>query len=186
MNRLTFVALLFATPLLMTPLHGTSAPDLLSIPVRDINGKETTLGSFGSKALLIVNVASQCGYTRQYAGLEALYREYKDRGLVILGFPCNDFGAQEPGEAKEIQEFCSRNFHVTFPLFSKVAIRSESPHPLFTGLTGAASPFPGPVQWNFQKFLIGKDGALAARFPSSTEPDDAALKAAIEKALSAR
>jgi glutathione peroxidase len=197
MNRKTFLSALLpalAASLLSSPmnplapasLHAASAPDLLGIPLVDIHGKETSLAQFQNKALLIVNVASQCGYTRQYAGLEALYQRFKDRGLVILGFPCNDFGAQEPGDAKEIEEFCSKNFHVSFPLFSKVVIRGTPAHPLFASLTGPASPFPGPVQWNFNKFLLGKDGLLAARFPSKTEPDDAELIAAIEKALSAK
>jgi glutathione peroxidase len=186
MNRKTFLTTLLAAPMLTTASQAASAPDLLGIPLEDIQGKPTSLGQFQNKVRLIVNVASQCGYTRQYAGLEALYQRYKDRGLVVLGFPCNDFGAQEPGDAKEIQEFCSKKFQVTFPLFAKVVIRGAAPHPLFHSLTGPASPFPGPVQWNFNKFLIGKDGLLAARFPSKTEPDDADLIAAIEKALAAQ
>ncbi len=183
MNRRLF---LLTFPLLITSLHAASAPDLMGIPVTDIQGKETHLGAFANKVLLVVNVASECGYTNQYEGLEALYRAYKDRGLVVLGFPCNDFGAQEPGDDKQIQAFCSSKYKVTFPMFAKVKILGNQPHPLFAGLTGPASPFPGPVKWNFNKFLIGRDGVPTARFPSGTEPDDAELKTAIEKALNAR
>ncbi|MEI6714284.1 MAG: glutathione peroxidase [Verrucomicrobiota bacterium] len=178
-------AFLLSLPLWMGALQAVSAPDLLGIPLRDIEGKETTLSRFSGKVLLIVNVASECGYTNQYEGLEALYRKYTDRGLVVLGFPCNDFGGQEPADNKEIQQFCKSKYHVTFPMFAKVNIRGGEPHPLFAGLTGVASPFPGPVQWNFNKFLIGRDGLQSARFPSDTEPDSGELQAAIEKALSA-
>lgn len=180
MNRRAF---LLALPLLMTSLHAASAPDLLGVPVWDIQGKETHLGAYANKVLLVVNVASECGYTSQYEGLEALYRAYKDRGLVVLGFPCNDFGGQEPGDEKQIQQFCTSKYKVTFPMFAKVKILGSEPHPLFAGLTGSASPFPGPVKWNFNKFLIGRDGVPSARFGSETEPADAELKAAIEKAL---
>jgi glutathione peroxidase len=134
--------------------------------------------------VLIVNVASRCGYTRQYEGLEKLYQTYKARGFVVLGFPCNDFGSQEPASEKEIQKFCKSEYGVTFPMFSKVGIRSK-PHPLFAALTDPSSPLPGPVQWNFNKFLLGRDGVLKARFDSTDEPDSESLKAAIERALNA-
>ncbi|MEK0446286.1 MAG: hypothetical protein RLZZ399_1607 [Verrucomicrobiota bacterium] len=183
MKRRTFLLLGLA---LMQNLNASPTPDLLGVSVRDIRGRETTLGSFAGKVLLVVNVASECGYTQQYEGLEALYRSYRDAGLVVLGFPCNDFGSQEPGDEKEIERFCSSRFQVTFPMFSKVSIAGPGAHPLFAGLTGPNSPFPGPVQWNFQKFLIGRDGVLSARFDSSTEPDSEMLKSAIEKALRVR
>ncbi|MEY5026191.1 MAG: hypothetical protein RLZZ244_1719 [Verrucomicrobiota bacterium] len=174
---------LLALPLLCPALHAASAPELLGIPVKDIHGKDTTLGAFSGKVLLVVNVASKCGYTKQYAGLEALYQTYKDKGLVIVGFPSNDFGGQEPGTEAEILQFCTTKYQVTFPLFSKVAIKGEGAHPLFAALTGAAAGRPGPVAWNFNKFLIGKDGALAERFDSKTTPESEVLKAAIEAAL---
>lgn len=170
----------------MNPVSALSSPNLLGVAVRDIEGKETTLKSFAGKVLLVVNVASECGYTRQYEGLEALHRKYKNQGLLVLGFPCNDFGNQEPGDEKQIQAFCSREFKVSFPMFSKVSIRGGSPHPLFAQLTGSSSPFPGPVEWNFQKFLIGKDGTLRSRFASGIEPDAPELVQAIEQALKAR
>jgi glutathione peroxidase len=159
------------------------AADLTAIPLKDIDGKDTSLKAYSGKAVLIVNVASQCGYTRQYEGLEALYRKYKDRGLVVLGVPSNDFGAQEPGSEAEIKQFCSSKFDVTFPLLSKVHVKGGDQHPLYAALTGKESPAPGPVKWNFGKFLVGKDGKVIARWDSGTEPDDAKLIAAIEAAL---
>ncbi|MBM3825578.1 MAG: glutathione peroxidase [Verrucomicrobia bacterium] len=171
---------LFALLLIMTSL--SAAPDLLRIPVKDIDGKETTLGAGKPKAVLVVNVASACGYTRQYAGLQDLHEAFKDKGLVVAGFPCNDFGGQEPGDEREIRRFCSTRFKVTFPMFSKVRIKGDA-HPLFEALTSKESGQPGPVSWNFGKFLIGSDGRLIARYDSGVEPDDAKLRADIEKAL---
>ncbi len=165
-----------------TTLQAADSP-LYGIPLRDIDGKETSLKTYAGKALLIVNVASQCGYTRQYTGLEALYQKFKDAGLVVLGFPCNDFGAQEPGDNAEIKEFCSTRFNVSFPLFDKLSIKGPDAHPLYTALTGAQSPFPGPVKWNFSKFVINRKGTLEARFDSRTEPDSQELTRAIEAAL---
>jgi glutathione peroxidase len=159
------------------------ATDLTAIPIKDIDGQETSLKTYAGKAILIVNVASKCGYTRQYAGLEALYRKYKDRGLVVLGIPSNDFGGQEPGTEAEIKEFCTKKFDVTFPMTAKVSVKGADQHPLYAALTGPDSPAPGPVKWNFGKFLISKDGKLLARWDSKTEPDDATLTAAIEAAL---
>jgi len=166
--------------LIMTSL--SAAPDLLRIPVKDIDGKETTLGAGKPKAVLVVNVASACGYTRQYAGLQDLHEAFNDKGLVVAGFPCNDFGGQEPGDEKEIRRFCSTRFKVTFPMFSKVRIKADA-HPLFEALTSKESGQPGPVSWNFGKFLISSDGRLIARYDSGVEPDDAKLRADIEKAL---
>ena len=185
MKRLAF---LLALPLLMSTLHGTlhaaPAPDILKIPVKDIAGKDTKLADLGGKAVLVVNVASKCGYTRQYAGLESLYKAYKDKGLIVVGVPCNDFGGQEPGTEAEILQFCSSKYNVTFPLLGKVAVKGDAAHPLFATLTGEAAGQPGPVKWNFNKFLIAKDGSLAARFDSKVEPESDELKAAIDKVLS--
>jgi len=160
-----------------------AATDLTAIPLKDIDGKDTSLKAYGGKVLLIVNVASECGYTPQYEGLEALYRKFKDRGLVVLGFPSNDFGGQEPGTEAEIKKFCTSRFSVTFPMFSKVVVKGSGQHPLYAALTSGDSPVPGSVKWNFGKFLVGKDGKILSRYDSDTEPDDAKLIAAIEAAL---
>ena len=173
----------------LTQLAAAQTKPLPDYVVEDINGKDTSLKvkPYNGKVLLIVNVASQCGATPQYSGLESLHKEYGARGFVVLGFPCNDFGAQEPGTAAEIKQFCSTNYKVTFPLFAKVSIAAgPEQHPLFAALTGKGSPLPGPVTWNFAKFLVGRDGKLAARFDTGTEPDDSALVKSIEKALAAK
>ncbi|MBI5799475.1 MAG: glutathione peroxidase [Verrucomicrobia bacterium] len=170
----------------LAQLASAQSKPLADIPLKDINGKDTSLKAYAGKVLLIVNVASQCGATPQYSGLESLHREYGGRGFVVLGFPCNDFGAQEPGTAADIKQFCSTNYKVTFPLFAKVTIAAgPEQHPLFAALTGKGSPLPGPVGWNFSKFLVGRDGKLLARFDTGTEPDDSALVKGIEKALKA-
>ena len=148
---------------------------LYTIPLKDIDGKDTTLQAHAGKVLLIVNVASQCGYTSQYAGLEALHQKVKDRGVVVLGFPCNDFGGQEPGTAAEIKVFCQENYKVSFPMFDKVAMDG----PLYTALTSST----GKIGWNFEKILVGKDGNVITKFSSDVEPESAEITGAIEKAL---
>ena len=150
----------------------------LSIALND--GTETTLGAVAKGAVLVVNVASACGFTKQYAALEALYESYRARGLEILGIPCNQFGGQEPGTDEEIAEFCQKNFGVTFPLGAKVDVNGTGAHPLFAELTGHGA---SPVKWNFEKFLISADGSLLARFASAVTPDAPELVAAIEAAL---
>jgi glutathione peroxidase len=177
--------ILLALACMATPLCAADAP-LYTIPLKDIDGKDTSLKTYAGKALLVVNVASECGYTRQYSGLEALWRKYKDQGLVVLGFPSNDFGGQEPGSNEEIKKFCSSKFDVTFPLFDKVTVKGADQHPLYAALTGKDAPFPGQVKWNFGKFLIGRDGKIVARYDSKTEPDSAELTTAIEAALAAK
>jgi len=162
------------------------ADDLYAIPLKDIDGKDATLKPYAGKPLLVVNVASRCGFTKQYTGLEAVWRKYKDQGLIVLGFPSNDFGAQEPGTAAEIKEFCSSKFDVTFPLFDKLHVKGDGQHPLYAALTGAESPVAGPVKWNFGKFLIGRDGKILARFDSKVSPDSPELTKAIEDALAAK
>jgi glutathione peroxidase len=173
----------FLATLLTLSMHAAESPNLLTIPLKDIDGKEMTLAAYKAKVVLVVNVASACGYTAQYEGLEALYRKYKAKGLVIVGVPCNDFGGQEPGTEAEIKKFCSSRFEVTFPLTSKVSAKGKSAHPLFVALTGKEAGHPGPVTWNFNKFLVGPDGKLLARFDSSVAPESAELQAAIEKVL---
>ena len=162
------------------------AASLYDIPLKDIDGKDTTLGAYKGKAILIVNVASKCGYTGQYKGLEALYRQYKDKGLVVLGFPSNDFGGQEPGSNTDIKQFCSSTYDVTFPMFDKVKVKSEPKHPLYSALTGKDSPFPGDVKWNFGKFLIGRDGKIVQRFDSGAKPESEDVKKAVESALATK
>ena len=162
------------------------SPELGSIPLKDINGKETSLKAYQGKVLLVVNVASKCGYTPQYAGLEATYRKFKDKGFTVLGFPCNDFGAQEPGTNEEIKQFCSSKFDVTFPLFDKLHVKGASQHPLYAALTGKDSPFPGDIKWNFGKFLISRDGKILRRWDSKATPDGKEITEAIEAVLAAK
>lgn len=167
-------------------LLAESAADLKSIPLKDINGKETSLKAYEGKVLLVVNVASKCGYTPQYKSLEATYRKYKNQGFAVLGFPCNDFGAQEPGTNDEIKEFCSTKYDVTFPMFDKLHVKGSEQHPLYAALTGKNSSYPGPVKWNFGKFLIGKDGKILNRFDSAAKPDSPEVTKAIEAALASK
>ena len=140
---------------------------------RDIDGAERSLGDYRGKLLLIVNVASQCGFTPQYKGLEALHRKYADNGVEVLGFPCNQFGKQEPGDAAEIKKFCSLNYDVTFPLFAKIDVNGPAAHPLYNYLTrekGGGLLGRG-IKWNFTKFLVGRDGAVIARFAPTVTPE---------------
>jgi glutathione peroxidase len=159
---------------------------LYDIPLKDIDGKATSLKPYQGKVLLIVNVASKCGYTPQYTALEATYTKYSDKGFVTLGFPCNQFGGQEPGSDEEIKQFCSSKYQVTFPLFDKIEVNGANRHALYEVLAGKASPFPGNITWNFNKFLIGRDGQILARFDSKVKPDAPELIAALEKALAAK
>jgi len=159
------------------------APGLAAIPLKDIDGKDTSLKAYSGKVLLVVNVASRCGYTRQYTGLQALQDKFSSKGFTVLGFPSNDFGGQEPGTEAEIKQFCSSTYSVSFPLFQKIKVKGTDKHALYAALTGKESPVPGEVKWNFAKFLIGKDGTILKRWDSGTEPDDAELLAAIEAAL---
>ena len=147
---------------------------IYDIKVKTINGEETTLEPYKGKVLLIVNVASKCGYTPQYDGLEALYKKYKDEGLVVLGFPCNQFGSQEPGSEAEIQNFCRVNFGVTFPMYSKINVNGEETHPLYRYLKSKQPGILGTeaIKWNFTKFLVDKEGNVVERFGSSTKPKE--------------
>ncbi len=157
---------------------------LSTFTVTTIDGAEKKLSDYNNQVVVVVNVASFCGYTKQYAPLEELYRKYKAKGLVVLGFPSNDFGAQEPGTDSEIKEFCSTKFDVTFPMFSKIIVKGSDKHPLYAWLTkGGNGVAAGEVAWNFEKFIIGRNGAIAARFGSKTDPLSAEFVAAIEAAL---
>lgn len=179
------------------------ADDIYKIPVRTIDGAETNLGEYKDKVLLVVNVASKCGLTPQYAGLQKLYSDYREKGFEVLGFPANDFMGQEPGSETEIKDFCDANYNVEFPLFSKISVKGDDRHELYKYLTSAKSDTdvndgameeklkgyghhrstPGEVLWNFEKFLIGKDGAVAARFAPDVAPDDERLIRRIETEL---
>jgi glutathione peroxidase len=177
-------ALLFTISLMTT--FAVCAADIYDIPVKDIDGTATNLSAYKGKVLLIVNVASKCGFTPQYTALEATYKKYSDQGLVILGFPCNQFGGQEPGNDEEIKQFCTSKYAVTFPMFDKIEVNGQNRHPLYVMLAGDSSPFPGNIHWNFTKFVIGKDGKILNRFDSKVKPDSPEVTAAIEAALAAK
>ncbi|HET6705206.1 glutathione peroxidase [Amycolatopsis sp.] len=157
------------------------------IPLKTLDGRDGSLGEFAGKALLVVNVASKCGLTPQYSGLERLQERFGAQGFSVVGFPCNQFAGQEPGSAEEIQTFCSTTYGVTFPLFEKIDVNGEGRHPLYAELTETADAegTAGDVQWNFEKFLIGADGEVLARFRPRTEPEDETVVKAIEAALPA-
>lgn len=159
--------------------------NVFDFTVRDIEGREQSLSVYKGKVLLIVNVASKCGFTGQYAGLEKLYSTHTNRGLVVLGFPANDFLGQEPGTEAEIQSFCRLTYGVTFPMFSKISVKGKDIHPLYAYLTSKESNprHGGAISWNFNKFLVGRDGAILGRFGSRTKPDDKELVDAVEQAL---
>jgi glutathione peroxidase len=182
--KLILLATILSTALTM--IAADSKLNLTDIPLKDINGKDTSLKAHKGDVLLIVNVASKCGYTPQYKSLEAVYRKYKAEGLAVLGFPCNDFGGQEPGTNEEIKTFCSTKYDVTFPLFDKVHVKGAEQAPLYAALTGKDSPFPGDIKWNFGKFLIGRDGKIIKRWDSGAKPDSKEVTEAIEAALAAK
>ena len=148
-----------------------------------LDGEDLPLAPFKGLVVLVVNVASKCGLTPQYASLESLHQLYKAKGFSVLGFPCNQFAGQEPGSEREIQEFCSLNYGVSFPLSSKLEVNGPQRHSLYRLLAGEGAEYPGDISWNFEKFLVGKDGRVLARFAPRTAPDDPALVQAIEKAL---
>ena len=169
-----------------TALTRAGESPLYAIPVKDIEGKDTTLKPYAGKVLLVVNVASKCGNTPQYEGLEALWKKRREQGLVVLGFPCNDFGSQEPGTEDDIKKFCTTKYDVTFPLFSKLHVNGPEQHPLYEALSGKSSPVPGAVKWNFGKFLVGRDGKILARFEPGMKPDAPEIATAIDAALAAK
>ena len=158
---------------------------IYDIPVKTLAGDDSSLGDLSGKVLLVVNVASKCGLTPQYTALEALHSRLSQRGFAVVGFPCNQFGGQEPGTAEEIAEFCSASYGVTFPMFEKIEVNGSGRHPVYTELTAFpdANGDAGDIQWNFEKFLLGADGTIAARFRPRTTPDDPEVLAAIEEIL---
>jgi glutathione peroxidase len=158
-------------------------PDFFSFEVDSIDGKPDLLGALRGKVVLAVNVASRCGYTPQYAGLEKLQREIGPEGFSVVGFPCNQFGAQEPASEAEIRKFCATNYDVSFPLSRKLEVNGAKRDPLYAWLTAPENKFAGDIGWNFEKFLIGRDGRVLRRYPSGTKPQDAGLLQDIAAAL---
>ncbi|MBO0859677.1 MAG: DUF1573 domain-containing protein [Chloracidobacterium sp.] len=158
---------------------------VLDFTMKSIEGKETKLNDFRGKVLLLVNVASQCGYTPQYEGLQAIYAKYKDQGLVVMGFPANNFGGQEPGTNEEIKQFCTLNYKVSFPMFAKISVKGGDIHPLYKFLTSKETDpqFSGDITWNFNKFLVDRSGKIIARFETAEKPEGEKITQAIEKAL---
>lgn len=171
-----------------SPVNPVNEKSVYEFTMKDIDGKDVKLDTYKGKVVMIVNVASKCGYTPQYEGLQAVYQKYKDKGLVILGFPANNFMSQEPGTEAEIKEFCTSKYKVTFPMFAKISVKGEDQHPLYNFLTNKASDpqFAGDISWNFNKFLADRNGNIVARFGSKDTPESANVTAAIEKYLAAK
>lgn len=166
-----------------TATANTNAKSVHDFKMKSIDGQEIKLDTYKGQVALIVNVASRCGYTPQYEGLQAIYTKYKDQGFVVLGFPANNFGSQEPGTNEEIKTFCSTKYNVTFPMFAKISVKGADIHPLYQYLTSNEVGFGGDVQWNFGKFLIDKNGKVIARFASGDAPESSKVTQAIEQAL---
>lgn len=166
---------------ILAPLAAAAEPatSLFDLSATSIDGRPTPLSTWQGEVVLVVNTASECGFTPQYAGLETLYEEYRGRGFAILGFPSNDFGGQEPGSAAEIKTFCEKRFKVTFPMFDKIATKGSAASPVYAFLAAAK----GEPRWNFHKYLVGRDGRVIAAFPSAVAPDSPELRAAIDAAL---
>jgi glutathione peroxidase len=171
-----------------TPTEPVSAASVYDFSMKDIDGNDTKLDKYKGSVVMIVNTASRCGYTPQYEGLQKIYDKYKDRGFVVLGFPANNFMGQEPGTEKEIKDFCTLKYNVTFPMFSKISVTGSDQHPLYGYLTNKKTnpEFGGDISWNFNKFLIGRDGKIVGRFGSKDKPEDPAVSAAIESSLEQR
>lgn len=178
----TIALLLIGIMLMMA--NSERSDNVYKYELNSIDGKNISLEKYKGDVLLIVNTASECGYTGQYAGLQELHDTYQPKGLKVLGFPANNFGGQEPGSDEEIAQFCELNFGVSFPLFSKVSVKGEDQHPLFEYLTGTENPdFSGPIGWNFEKFLIDRNGNLLRRFKSNVTPNSKELTDALESVL---
>lgn len=157
---------------------------LYDIPLTTINGEAMTLANYTGDVLLIVNVASECGLTPQYAGLQSLYEKYSGQGLQVIGLPCNQFGGQEPGTETEVKNFCESHFNISFPMTSKIDVKGENRHALYTLLSGNGAQFPGKITWNFEKFLVSRDGEILQRFSPKVEPGSEEMVKGIEAALS--
>ena len=185
MKALIAVLLVLGAGVQTNPTGGGKVPAALNFTLNSIDGKPVSLSRYQGNVVLMVNVASECGYTPQYAGLEELHRKYATKGLRILGFPANDFGAQEPGTNPEISEFCKKNYGVEFDMFSKIVVKGSGQAPLYKYLTSHPK-FRGEVDWNFEKFLIGRNGEVIGRFKSEVEPLSKEMLGAIEGALAAK
>ena len=179
LHSLLAVALLAASG----PAPAAGCPALLDHRVKTLKGRDADLCDYGGKVVLVVNTASYCGYTPQYKGLEALYQKYRAEGLVVLGFPSNDFGAQEPGTNEQVADFCERTYSVKFPMFGKAVVNGAGASPVYRGLIAASGQ---PPEWNFHKYLIARDGKLVASFPSKVAPEDPKLVSAVEQAIRER
>src|SRR6202162_3520665 len=179
MTKLLFCLLFFATALM------AADKSVYDFTLNSIDGRPAPLAAYKGKVLLVVNVASKCGFTPQYKALEALYEKYKDQGLVVIGFPANNFMAQEPGTNEEIKTFCSRTYNVTFPMYTKISVKGDDKAPLYQFLTdkGANPNTGGEIKWNFTKFLVARDGTIISRSEPAVKPDSPEVIAAIEKAL---
>ena len=184
MKLLTAIALVALIGAHTKPEGDKTVPAALNFTMKSLDGKSVDLSKYQGRVVLMVNVASQCGYTPQYAGLQALHKKYAEKGLSILGFPSNNFGSQEPGSDSEIAQFCKDNYGVEFDMFSKIVVRGAGQAPLYHYLTNYPK-FSGMVEWNFEKFLIGRDGEVIGRFKSEVEPFSAQMVGAIERALTA-
>src|SRR5580693_2715873 len=183
-NRETKMKKLFVLLALLGTTLMAAEKTVYDFTLNSIEGQATPLASFKGKVILVVNVASRCGFTPQYRALESIYEKYKDQGFVILGFPANNFGSQEPGTNAEIKKFCSAKYNVTFPMYAKVSVKGDDQTPLYKYLTESANPaYAGEIQWNFTKFLVDRDGRVVQRFAPETTPDSTQVTSAIEKAL---
>ncbi len=168
---------------LMQPADSAATSEgVLGFTMKNIDGKPVPLSSYKGHVLMIINTASECGYTPQYETLQKLYEKYKDRGFRILAFPANDFGAQEPGTNAQIKEFCSKNFHTTFDLFEKISVKGKDQHPLYRFITGA-SPYKGDIKWNFQKYLVDRSGKIAQKYLSAVDPMSKEIQTEVERLL---
>jgi glutathione peroxidase len=185
MKVLVLLSLLLISGAAMAADQTAAPAGPLAFQLTDIEGKPYALSQHLGKAVLLVNVASKCGLTPQYDALEKLHQAYKDKGLVVIGIPANNFGGQEPGTEAEIRTFCTNKYHVTFPMMAKVSVKGADICPLYAWLT-TKSAKPGEIEWNFAKFLVGRDGQLAARFAPKTTPDSDEVKQAVEAALAAK
>jgi glutathione peroxidase len=182
---LVLTGLCFSVAHSQTPRGGAKVPGVLNFKMKGIDGKEVDLSQYKGKAVLFVNVASECGYTKQYKGLQALYGKYQDQGFVIVGVPANEFGGQEPGTDEEIAKFCESKYSVKFPMLSKVVVKGKGQVPLYKYLTSKETNprFAGEIKWNFTKFLVNREGEIVARFEPAVEPESDEMRTAIEAAL---
>lgn len=171
-----------------SPTEPVAAKSVYEFQMRDIDGKDVKLDTFKGKVVMIVNTASECGFTPQYAGLQSLFGKYREKGFVVLGFPANNFMGQEPGTEAQIKEFCTLKYKVTFPMFAKISVKGADQHPLYNFLTNKATDpdFSGEISWNFNKFLIDRNGKVVARFGSEDTPESEAVTFAVEKYISAK